>query len=115
MRVLDEALLETYRAPGKCWLCGKWFPRLEAHHSFVMRGMAGGCRVDLPENLSSLCASLKGCHQLVTVNKAAREMVRCVVAERCGATVEQVYDWLFLVLRTPREKPIPERPWRKHD
>lgn len=54
MKVIDEDLLDEFRAGGACEWCHCVFPRLRPHHLYA-RGMGGGGRLDLRLNLVALC------------------------------------------------------------
>ena len=60
MLVIDEAVLDVFRAKRLCEFCKKTSAsRLEPAHIFA-KGFGGGNRVDVPENMVALCLN---CHQ----------------------------------------------------
>ena len=64
MLIKDESLLDTFRGPGICEMCRKWVTYRSPHH-VVCRGIGGGSRCDIRENLISLCGPFVGgenCH-----------------------------------------------------
>lgn len=78
MRVMDEALLDVFRARACEWCMAP--PRSEAHHIYA-KGIGGGARLDVPLNLISLCRS---CHGKVHMGIISREKFWIQVAAREG-------------------------------
>lgn len=110
MKIIDDACLAQFRSPGLCLLCGRWFLELDPHHAFWKRGMGGGTRLDLPENLAALC---RRCHTTAESNSEAAADVQYRVAQREGCDDPQVIkDWLQKIIWIPKGSPLPERPWK---
>ena len=107
MIVIDEDLLDQFRGPGNCERCGKWSFSRHPHHCYIKRGMGGGSRLDLRENIIGLCFM---CHFDAEESPAANVVCEIDIAEREGTGVGDLFEWLYLVLRSKR---MPERPWRK--
>lgn len=57
MKILNEKLLEEFRAPGRCEWCGKRCRVREPHHIYA-RGMGGAGRLDVRINLVALGSTL---------------------------------------------------------
>jgi hypothetical protein len=102
--IVDEELLRMFRAPGRCELCGNWCDVREPHHVFA-RGLGGGARLDIPENLLAL-GSTPGwqcrCHRLCEDGFIPRHAQLCVVALREGMEVEEVEAEIHRVRRLPK-------------
>jgi len=84
MIVIDEVLLEEFRASGPCEWCGKPCRRREPHHTFA-RGLSGGGRLDIRCNLVALGSSILwecGCHQAAHTGLIARLQLLLVVGQR---------------------------------
>jgi hypothetical protein len=109
MRVVDDEVLSLARSVGRCEKCGRRLYPLSPHHCFIKRGMGGGRRLDLPENIASLCEI--PCHNAAEHSEAFNEEVREIVAKRVGTTAQAILEWLWLCLRTDKAGPIPPRPW----
>lgn len=69
--------------------------------------MGGGSRVDVSENLVGLCRFHHNQHHQGNISQA--EMWE-MAAKRLGKTVQECKDYVYLVLRTPKEKPMPLPP-----
>ena len=111
MIVIDEALLAEFRYSGTCERCGRRLAPLSAHHALIKRGMGGGRRLDLKENVAGLCEI--PCHNAAENSKEVEREVQEIVARREGTTVEALFEWLWAVLRAPKGGPIPRQPWVK--
>ncbi len=85
MKIVDELLLESFRAPGRCEYCGHYCQRREPHHIFS-RGMGGGSRLDVRINLISLCPAFVGqeCHNQYHAGHILRCDLLAIVAKREG-------------------------------
>jgi hypothetical protein len=86
--VIDRKLLARYRLGGPCWYCGRWQERLEPHHLWT-RGMGGGGRLDIPENLIPLCSS---CHREAQAYRIPRCDLVAIVAARLGLRQDEVEE-----------------------
>lgn len=108
MTIVDDDVLADFRSSGQCELCGRRVYPLDPHHAFLKRGMGGGSRLDVPENLAALC---RICHHECETQTAVADTVRRIVAKRHGLTTAVIREWLDLVNRTPKERAMPRRPW----
>lgn len=88
--IIDERLLDEYRAASRCWWCG-----LRAHcqpHHLFGRGQEGCTRLDVRENLAALCMECHAAHhagqQPMTLDLLA------VVAARLNTTQEAIRDYM---------------------
>lgn len=97
MRVVDPDALDRIRALPCAW-CGAR-PLSEAAHLFA-RGHGGGLRVDLRQNLVSLCRLDHQMHH--DGHEPTRVQLLAVVAAREGITVEQLQDLLWRVMRAEK-------------
>lgn len=89
MKILDEALLDEFRAAPWCEWCGRPSPgRLDPHHVWA-KGMGGGGQLDHRWNLFSMC---RLCH------------------DRAGnpASKNGIPRWKILILIAIRERTTPE-------
>lgn len=96
MIVKDDDCLENYRH-GPCEWCGKR-GRTDPHH-LTCRGIGGGHRLDIPENMLALCRS---CHDLVHAGKIKRDEMVAVVARRQKTTPEAIMEHIYLLRRTKK-------------
>lgn len=53
MKIENEAVLASFRGPGRCDWCGKFCQLREAAHVFA-KGMGGARRIDMPFNVAGL-------------------------------------------------------------
>ena len=84
MIIINEDLLDQFRAAGPCEWCGKPCQRREPHHIFS-RGLGGGGRLDIPCNLVALGSSLLwecACHQAAHAGSISRLQLLLVVGHR---------------------------------
>lgn len=109
MTIIDDECLAEFRSRGQCELCGRRVYPLDPHHAFIKRGIGGGSRLDVPENLAALD---RLCHGKAEHSTEFNEQVQAVVAKRVGASADDIRTWLQHVLRTDKAKPMPERPWK---
>lgn len=93
----NERLLDEFRGPGNCEVCGVWCYGRDAHHAFE-RGVNSWKRIDLPWNLISLGtmfpgpASSCGCHARYHAGILKRGRILEVIAAREGLTVQWIID-----------------------
>lgn len=109
MIVIDDKCLSHFRSLGTCEMCGRRVYPLDPHHAFIKRGVGGGSRLDVREQIAGLCRI--PCHHRAEHNTEFNRQIQERIAHREGTTVEAIFDWLWTVLRTPKEKPMPVRPW----
>ncbi len=103
MKVIDETLLEEFRHRSRCENCGILSRgRLDAHHIYA-RGMGGGGRLDVRENLIALCAL---CHRRVHDGNIKRLQLLTVVARREGLQVEEVAQRVMDLRRKKKTPPV---------
>lgn len=88
MVVIDEAVLDRFRAAGRCEICFTYRTRRDPHHH-VGRGMGGGTRCDIPENLIALCRT---CHDKVGNLKIMRSEVLELIAKREKKTPKEIME-----------------------
>lgn len=103
LRIVDDALLQTFREKPRCEYCLRPTPNgCDPAHIFSR----GAGRLDIPINLVALCRS--PCH---TNNHAAnsgnrlrpnRDDLLLVVALREGLRVEDIVDEVHRLRRTPK-------------
>ncbi len=79
MIVIDEKLLEEFRATIICEWCGRHILSAAHPHHIYARGMGGGSRLDVRENLIALCFQ---CHGDVHAGLIARDDLWGKVAAR---------------------------------
>lgn len=89
--IINEALLDEYRACRTCWWCGKSVASCHVHH-LTGRGMGGGLRFDVRENLAALCFACHGSHH--DGNRPLTEDLLTVVAARLKTTQDALRDRL---------------------
>ena len=85
MKIVNEAILDEFRTPGPCELCGKQCRDREPHH-YLAKGSGGGGRLDIRINLVAVGASvphpLCKCHNLIHAGRLDRESVFIAIALR---------------------------------
>ncbi len=95
----NERLLDEFRGPGLCEVCGVWCSVRDAAHAFE-RGVNSWKRIDLRWNLISLGTMvpwLAGpglclCHSRYHNGKLSRGRILEVIAAREGLTVQWIID-----------------------
>jgi hypothetical protein len=105
MPIIDEAVLDAFRGPGFCELCGKRVRRREPHH-LTARGFGGGTRYDVRINLLALCATFSGgdnCHHAAHESKVSRENLLAIIAKREERTAESIQEELWRLIRQGKE------------
>ncbi len=86
--IIDEGLLDDYRAASRCWYCGRR-AHCQPHHLFG-RGQEGCTRFDVRENLVALCLE---CHQAHHMSLQPMTLdLLAIVAARLGTTQEAIRD-----------------------
>lgn len=112
MTVIDEPLLDEFRAPGPCDLCGKQCDRREPHH-VVTTGSNGG-RLDVRENIVGVGKSEDGnlrrrdfqmpcrCHDGAQSFDIPLRCVHACIADREGRTIEEIARFLTRLRRSPK-------------
>lgn len=100
MKVINEELLSQFRNAPKCSWCGA-ANRGDIHpHHLLARGMGGGGRLDVRENLIALCAK---CHHEVHVGHIQRCDLEAVIAAREGFLQSgELLKTLFAYMREPK-------------
>lgn len=98
MKIVDELLLDQFRAAGHCELCGKWSPTRDPHH-LARRGMGGGGRLDVRINIIALCWL---CHLRVHDGVIPRKEIIRLVAAREGISPEALVDEIHRLRRTSK-------------
>ncbi len=115
MRIIDDDCRRRFKGPGVCEKCNRWHEARDPHHAFIKKGMGGGSQIDVPENLASLC---RVCHSIVEDHEDAAGIVRVTVTLRefppwqpLKVSPSDIREWLWAVVRAPKEGPMPPRPW----
>jgi hypothetical protein len=96
MKVINEDLLDTFRRKPRCEVCKRRFDVLEPHHVWA-KGMGGGGRLDVPQNLISVC---RYCHQAIHLGKVSRLELLAIVARRERTTVAEIEEEIWRLRRT---------------
>lgn len=114
MKWEDPAALVPFRAKDRCEYCRvKITTGLDPNH-IVQKGVGGGSRLDLKENLISLC---RKCHRAYhdgnpkyPTHNEMRDQFFAIVAKREGfISGESVWEYLMIVLhQTPKGSPLPK-------
>lgn len=100
MKIVDETVLDLFRAAGECEWCHALCRRRQPHHYWYSRGMGGGSRLDHPFNLVGLCVS---CHAQAHAAIISRRQLLDVVARREKVRTPEVLTTLWRLYRTPKE------------
>lgn len=96
MRIVDPAVLTTFRNKPRCELCGR-STRTGAHpHHAYARGMGGGSHLDHEWNLLAACA---WCHRLVHDGNITREAVWAAIGQRDGIGWRRAQERVWELLR----------------
>jgi hypothetical protein len=98
MIIKDEDLLDEFRGAKKCEWCRRRVGGPAHPHHIWARGMGGGNRMDVRENLISLCLN---CHQVVHNGEIPRDAILVMVARREKVSVEEICDKIWTIQRTP--------------
>lgn len=85
MIIKNEALLREFRRKDRCELCHR-LGHVQVHHVYC-RGLGGGHRLDIRENLISLCWR---CHRLFHDGLLRRDHFIEIIAYREGRSVEDI-------------------------
>ena len=96
MKVVNEDLLDEFRAPGRCEWCTDYCPDGRDPHHLWARGMGGGGRLDIRENLISLC---RVCHSLFHAGHIGRYDLLAIVAHREGKQQYQIEHAVYAARR----------------
>ena len=99
MKIIDKKLLKDFSRPGRCEWCDVYFAGgLDPAHIFSR----GAGRVDITENLVSLCRT---CH---SYNHAGKEPTRAqlllLAAKRERTTAEEIVDKVQRIRRDDKCK-----------
>lgn len=100
MKIEDELLLQEFRDKLRCEWCQRTSRRSLAPHHWYARGMGGGSRLDIRENLIGLCAD---CHRQAHTGEIDRESLLAVIAQREGLQQDQVREIIWAALRADKE------------
>lgn len=103
MRIADEEVLNLFRTPGPCELCGRWCQRRQPHHTFQCCGIGGASRLDIAINLAALGGILDcDCHGSVQGIKKHNDRVKELIADREKRTVESIQEEIWEILRAAK-------------
>jgi hypothetical protein len=103
MVIIDESLLDEFRTAGPCEWCGKHCQAREPHHIFA-RGMGGGGRLDIRNNLVALGSSRWfecSCHQAAHAGVISRLQLLAVVGHREQCLVADIEEEVWQLRRIP--------------
>lgn len=90
MKVIDKKALATPRS-HHCEYCGRFCRYPTERHHIIPRGMAGGKRMDVPENLIDLGGAWEcGCH----VQAGAGEITQVELLREVGKRERKTLEWL---------------------
>ena len=111
MKIVDEPLLDTFRTRGRCEVCGVFCAMREPHH-VICKGMGGGRRLDVRENLLAVGSSLPfpecGCHGLVHDGKIKRSALLEILAKRDGyPSGQHLLEELWRMIRVTKKGKLP--------
>lgn len=101
MKVIDDALLREIAEFGWCEKCQKRYPSGVDPAHIVARGMGGGSRVDVRENVIGLCRQHHSEHHN---GKISQDEMWAMAARRLGKTVDECKAKVYLILRTPKHR-----------
>lgn len=117
MTIEDLAVLALFRAREQCEYCRRIMKTgLDPNH-VIQKGVGGGKRLDVKENLVSLC---RRCHMAYHSGDSKypgpATMRKCffeIIAVREGfVSGEAVWQYLWTILNAPKEGPKPPpSPW----
>lgn len=93
MIVIDDDLLDELRRKQRCEFCGLR-ARCQPHH-YHARGMGGGSRLDIRENLIALCPE---CHGKAHGLKITRADIMEAIARREKKTPRQCQEVIWDML-----------------
>lgn len=94
MIVIDDDLLDEFRNKLRCEFCGARTLGCEPHHVHA-RGMGGGSRLDVRENLIGLC---RDCHDKAHLCKIDRADILAKIAAREKKTPQQCQEVIWNLL-----------------
>lgn len=100
MRIFNPDLLAEFRRKPCEW-CG--LTPAEPHH-WHARGIGDGSRLDIRENLISLC---RPCHNKIHSGNLRRYVLLNYIAAREGTTPEQIIQRINYLLRLPKDAHYP--------
>lgn len=104
MRIKDDAMLDRFRGPGICELCGKFCRHTEPHH-VIAKGMGGGRQLDIRINLIRVGSTPNfecQCHNNVDT-KTGQEACWRVIAARENTTVNAIQDACYMILNLDKD------------
>ena len=116
MIVKDKVVLARFRLPGPCEYCGRPCPNgRDPHHAVIKRGMGGGRRLDVPENLISLCRGFYqgkwvSCHDDAERGVIPKADLLAIIARRENMLQDEIEAYLWLLLRRPKCVVVREEP-----
>lgn len=87
-KIVDPGVYNTPRSVT-CEHCGLYCRKPTERHHIVSRGMGGGHRLDVPENLIDLGSVWDcSCHARAQAGLITRSALQSLVAKRLGITVQ---------------------------
>jgi hypothetical protein len=97
VKIVNKRLLKEMAKPGPCSWCGRPCPDgRDVHHWFIKRGMGGGTRLDIPENLISLD---RFCHRDAEDRKICKDDLGAVRAAQLGRLQHDLERTILETLR----------------
>jgi hypothetical protein len=117
MIIKDEVCLARFRRSPRCEWCGRPTPEgCDPHHAIIKRGIGGGSRLDVPENLVALCRGWSqktgqwvSCHQDAESGKITRWELLALIARREKVPEAEIMDHLYTLLRRPKCEIVRDR------
>lgn len=108
MKVIDKAAMATPRSPH-CQYCRRLCHHPTERHHIIPRGMAGGKRMDVPENLIDLGGPWDcNCHTIAQAGRFTHEELFEEVAKREGRTVKWLMAFLNRLYLAPKGSDVDE-------
>ena len=92
MRIVDRALLDSFRDKCKCEHCGAAVPTGCHPHHLWTRGMGSGGRLDIAINLIALCSL---CHRRTHDGAIHRDQLLAAVARREGIRADEIEQRIY--------------------
>jgi hypothetical protein len=90
VKIKDKAVLATPRSL-RCEYCDRLCGHDTERHHIVFRGIGGGKRLDIVENVVDLGGPWDcGCHQKADARKITSDELYAIVAKRLGTTARKI-------------------------
>lgn len=103
MKIIDPAALATPRSVTCEW-CGLYCRKPTERHHIVSRGMGGGSRLDIRENLIDLGGAFDcDCHGRAQAGKISKDSLFNTVAMAIDSTLAKVKSKVYRLLRADKD------------